>query len=113
MGYIGCGTKRNKLLWGVFAALVLVAAILLGVGMGQLPACRKKQSPACNTGNMSKTRTSQMPPECRQTFVQCFRPFMIMCGIGVVALILAMITTCIMCCCSKEVRTVYVARDNW
>lgn len=105
MGYIGCGTKKNKILWGVFAGLVLVAAILLGVGMGQFPVCRKKLPGTCNpnNSNMSRTRASQLPPDCRQIFVRCWRPFLIMSAIGVVALILALATTCIMCCCSKPV----------
>jgi hypothetical protein len=40
MGYLGCGTALNKVLWGVFAGLLLLGAVLVAVGGAKLGPCR-------------------------------------------------------------------------
>jgi hypothetical protein len=102
--YMGCKTKRNKILWGVFAVLVLVAAICIAVGLSRLPVCRRSLPADCQTSaSLAKTRNTQISPECVQKLANCFRPWLIVAGIGVVALACSVVTTCVMCCCNKTV----------
>lgn len=109
--YLGCQTKRNKILWGVFAVLVLVAAIFIAVGLSRLPVCRRSLPSSCQTSaSLSKTRNTQISPDCAQKFANCFRPWLILAGIGAVALACALVCTCVMCCCNK---TVSVAPCSW
>lgn len=108
--YVGCATKRNKILWGIFSAMLLLGAILIAVGLSQLPVCRRKLSPPCRQNIARSRKTGQIDANCRAEFANCIRPWIIMAGVGVVGLAVALAVTFVMCCCNK---TVSVAWSVW
>jgi hypothetical protein len=101
---MGCATRRNKILWGTFLAFVLLGAIFIAVGLSQLPVCRNRLSQQCKA-NFAKASQNlgQLDPTCRAQFANCLRPWLIMAGIGLVGLAVALVVTCVMCCCNKSV----------
>jgi hypothetical protein len=106
--YMGCATKRNKMLWGIVSMMLLLSAIFIAIGMSKVPNCRRRLDQQCKA-EFERTRTRDQPhieptPVCRKQFADCLKPWLIMAAIGGVALATALIIMCFMCCCNKTVR---------
>lgn len=96
-GYMGCATFLNKMAWTVFAVLLGLAAVLLGIGLARAAPCTKTLT-NCTRNNPGYVRDKNV---CNLPFRACARSHLIVAGVGVIALILGVCTLCFMCCCSK------------
>jgi hypothetical protein len=103
MGYLGCGTSINKVAWTVFATLLALAAVLLGIGLGKTVPCTRELT-ACTRANPGRERDM-----CSLAFRGCARGHLIVAAAGVAAVLIAVGVVCCLCCCSKpppaKVRT--------
>ncbi|WIA19611.1 hypothetical protein OEZ85_005549 [Tetradesmus obliquus] len=67
MGYLGCGTSINKVAWTVFAVLLALAAVMLGIGLGKTVPCTRTLT-ACKRANPGQERDAcSLPPAAKST----------------------------------------------
>lgn len=79
--YLGCGTTRNKVMYALIAALMLIAATCIGLGLSKLPVCRRSMPMECQR-ELARTGQSQLGnPVCRQSLMTCFRCVFVTCGV--------------------------------
>ncbi|WIA39885.1 hypothetical protein OEZ86_013327 [Tetradesmus obliquus] len=95
MGYLGCGTSINKVAWTVFAVLLALAAVMLGIGLGKTVPCTRTLT-ACTRANPGQERDA-----CSLSFRHCARAHLIVAAAGVAAVLIALGVVCCLCCCSR------------
>lgn len=96
-GYMGCGTTSNRITWAVVAILVILAAVLIGVGTAGLVPCSRQRTTCLR--QIEGTSGDKTP--CSDAYRACARTHLIVACAGAAVFVLALSVICCMCCCSQ------------